>query len=86
MIGRPRYIGDIFEIYLREIRQTSASTVILFLYVLFQRLALNTCGVLNQCVDVTGPGNRSQYLSINVIAVNTLIISISIEDNERHDQ
>lgn len=62
------------------------SRTLLVLYLSFQRLALNTRGVLNQGVDVTGPGYRSQYLSINVIAVNTLIISISIEEHEGHDQ
>ena len=62
------------------------SRTLLFLYLFCQRLALNTGGVLNQGVDVTGPGYRSQYLSINVIAVDTLIISISIEEHERHDQ
>ena len=62
------------------------SRTFFLLYLFCQRLALNACGILNQGVDVTGPGNRSQYLSINVIAVNTLIISITIKDYERHNQ
>ena len=60
--------------------------VILFLYLFCERLALNACCVLNQGIDFTGPGNRPQYLIINVIAVKTLVISITIEDHERHDQ
>jgi len=62
------------------------SRAFLFLYLFCQRLALNACGVQNQGVDATGPGYRSEYLFINVTAVNTLVISISIEDHERHDQ
>ena len=67
-------------------RETPGSRVILFLYLFCQRLALNACGVLNQGIDATGPGYRPKYLFINVIAVKTLVISISIEDHERHDQ
>jgi hypothetical protein len=85
MIWRPGYIWERSAIYLGEICETPGSTAIL-LYLFCQRLALNACGVLNQCVDFTGPGYRSQYLSINVIAVNTLVISIPIEDHERYDQ
>jgi hypothetical protein len=66
--------------------ETQGSSANLLLYLFCQRLALNARGVLNQGVDVTGPGYRSQYLSVNVSAVNTLIIRISIEDHERYDQ
>jgi hypothetical protein len=68
------------------IRETPESTAIILLYLFGQRLTLNAGGVLNQGVDVTSPGYRSEYLFINVIAVNTLIVSITIEDHERHNQ
>ena len=64
----------------------AGSRTFLLSYLFCQRLALNACGILNQGVDVTGPGYRSQYLPINVITVNVLVISITIEDYERHNQ